>query len=276
MERVLITGACGNIGYAVRQFLADRYEFVPVDVTNRIHKTTHHRRPLTQGRLDPEVYICDVRDARRVRQFMEGCSLVFHLAIMAPHERHYGRGSKHDDPDRQSEAQAATWNLNVAGTHNVLKIAKQSGVRRVVLASSVQSMWGYPEGTAITSGMPLLAGRTAYALSKAVNELQAEQSWRYHGLSTIAFRIGCAVPHRWTYVRRHKIYSDRVVLTSLEDIASAFDCAAQADVDHGVFALLSRNDDSCWTEPMDETRRVLGWEPKHWFRDDGVATLGGE
>lgn len=114
MTRVLVTGANGHIGCnLVRDLLAHDYEVVAM-VRETSDTTGLGPLPITTTKGD-------VRDAAAVGRAMDGCELVFHLG--SP----YAVWAK--DPREIVEPA-------VRGVENVLRAAKERGVRRVVVTSS--------------------------------------------------------------------------------------------------------------------------------------------
>ena len=102
--RVLVTGAEGTIGTAVRRELGDRYELVS----------------LTRGPEDFPSHVADIAELEAIEPAFAGCDAVVHLAASASVD------SSWDDvlPN------------NLVGTYNVFEAARRQGVERVVYASS--------------------------------------------------------------------------------------------------------------------------------------------
>lgn len=110
---MVVTGAAGRIGRTVCAALADRWDLVPADL-----------RPA------PGVRRLDIGDGPACREAFTGADAVVHLAA---------------DPDPD-----ATWDnllpANIEGAYQVAQAAAACGVRRLVLASSLHAVSGYPEG----------------------------------------------------------------------------------------------------------------------------------
>src|SRR5713226_9181928 len=103
IRNVLITGAAGTVGTALRRGLSDSYRISGVD-----------------RRRGSEWQRQDVRRLRSVRKAFEGIDAVVDLAAKA------NLASPWKD----------VWRYNVPATLTVLEAAQQAGVRRVVFASS--------------------------------------------------------------------------------------------------------------------------------------------
>jgi uronate dehydrogenase len=105
VDCVLITGAAGAIGRALRQGLHGRVSALRLlDVA-----------PLGAPRPGEELVTVDIRDLHAVTEAMEGVDATVHLAGI-PHE---------DSFDRILET-------NVVGTYNVYEAARTQGCPRVV------------------------------------------------------------------------------------------------------------------------------------------------
>lgn len=119
--RALVTGATGCVGANVVEALLSR----GYNVRALCRQTS--RLDALVG-LHPEVIVGDVLDGASLVQAMHNCDIVFHVAAISE----YWRSS----PEH-------IYNVNVAGTRNVLNAAAQCHVQRVVFTSSV-AIFGKP------------------------------------------------------------------------------------------------------------------------------------
>src|SRR5215218_2747714 len=103
-RRVLVTGAEGTIGTAVREHLADRYELVSLTLTPQEFPS----------------HVADIAEREAIRPAFENVDAVVHLAASASLEASW------DD----------VLHNNLVGTYNVFEAARQAGVSRAVFASS--------------------------------------------------------------------------------------------------------------------------------------------
>ena len=103
-RRVLVTGAEGTIGTAVREHLADRYELTSLTLTPQEFPS----------------HVADIADLDAILPAFENVDAVVHLAASAALETPW------DD----------VLHNNIVGTYNVFEAARQAGVSRVVFASS--------------------------------------------------------------------------------------------------------------------------------------------
>src|SRR5262249_33547641 len=129
---VLMTGAAGKCGRALLPHLANRYTLSLTDVL-----------PLEAG--DVRSQAADLGDVDRLAQLCRGVDTVVHLAA--------------------SSDLATTWEPllrnNIIGSYHLLRAAALAGCRRVVLASSIHAVDGYPRGAPIGTKAPPLP-RTLY------------------------------------------------------------------------------------------------------------------
>lgn len=174
-KRVLMTGAGGNIGCALRQHFAGEYELLRLgDI-----------REQSVAGPDEEVVTLDVRDSGSVEAAMAGIDCVVHLAGVP------GQASWRD-----------ILAVNVDGTFNVFEAARRQGVRRVVYASSNHAVGFHRRGKMLDSGVaarPDSHYGAAKVFGEALGRLYADK----YGLSVACLRIGTfRTPDRPTEARQ--------------------------------------------------------------------------
>lgn len=123
--RVLVTGATGFVGGMVARELVRAGREVRLLV-----RPSADRRNVSD--LPVEIYHGDVRDLDSLRRATSGCAQVYHVAAV------YKLWVRHKREIYES---------NVTGTENVLKIARESGVEKVVYTSSVATLGLPDDGT---------------------------------------------------------------------------------------------------------------------------------
>ncbi len=119
--KLLVTGLNGIVGKALRPALEQRYEISALS------------RSGLDGLPDERVFKANISDIDSLRPAFEGVDVVLNLAA---------------DGGMSSEAgMNAGWDSmlqnNIIGAYNVLEVAKQAGVSRVILASSGATSNGY-------------------------------------------------------------------------------------------------------------------------------------
>ena len=181
---VLVTGAAGRVGTALRPHLRERFDL-----------RLHDRVPVPDPQPGESVVTGDLADLEGVSAAARGVDAVLHLATA------HGLHLTFD----------ASLPTNFVGTMNVLDAMRRHGVRRLVYASSHHVLGLYGTG-AFPGDDAELAPDGVYGLGKAFGELACRTYARRHGIRTLIVRIGNADPH----------VTDRRVLrlwTSARDLA---------------------------------------------------------
>jgi UDP-glucose 4-epimerase len=170
MSKFLVTGGAGFIGSAlVRGLLARGASGVAV-VDNLL---TGYERNLDDVRGAIDFHRVDIRDFAALRQAMEGIDTVFHEAAIPSVPR-----SIHDP--------VPSHDVNINGTFNVLRAAKDAGVRRVVYAGS-SSAYGDTLVLPKVETMPP-APKSPYAAQKLMGEYYMSVWASCFGLETVSLR----------------------------------------------------------------------------------------
>jgi len=168
---VLITGGAGFIGSHLTDALLAKGH--AVRVLDDLSTGKRSNLPLDNPRV--ELIVGDVADAALVAQAMAGCSAVAHLAAVASVQ------ASVDDP-------VHTHQSNFIGTLNVCEAMRQSGVKRVLFASSAAVYGNNGEGESIDEDTPK-APLTPYAVDKLASEQYFDFYRRQHGLEPVIFRF---------------------------------------------------------------------------------------
>ena len=125
--RALVTGGAGFIGSnLVNALLAQGHEVRVID-----NFATGHRHNLTPFAHDIELVEGDLQSYERAHKAVQGVEVVFHQAALPSVPRSV------QDP-------LTTNAVNITGTLNILLSARDSGVRRVVYASSSSAYGNNP------------------------------------------------------------------------------------------------------------------------------------
>ena len=168
---VLVTGGAGFIGSnLVDALLAKGHAVRILD-----DMSTGKRCNLPMDNPKVELIEGDVADAALVSRVMAGCSAVVHLAAVASVQ------ASVDDPVRTHQS-------NFIGTLNVCEAMRESGVKRVVFASSAAVYGNNGEGESIVEDTPK-APLTPYASDKLASEYYLDFYRRQHGLEPAIFRL---------------------------------------------------------------------------------------
>ncbi|HZO90853.1 MAG TPA: SDR family oxidoreductase [Chthonomonadaceae bacterium] len=169
MAKSLVTGGAGFIGsHLVRRLIAEGHEVTVLD-----NLSTGSRANLAE--VEPAIRFVegDIRHQGLLARLMSGIDYVFHQAALPSVPRSIA------DP-------AASHDVNVNGTLNLLLAAREAGVRRVICAAS-SSAYGNTAVLPKVESMPATP-RSPYAVTKYVGELYCQVFHQVYGLETVALR----------------------------------------------------------------------------------------
>lgn len=166
MERVLITGAAGTIGRALRDGLRGAYPSLRLsDIA-----------PLGEAGPGEELVPADLRDLAEVEVAMAGVDAVVHLGGMSVEN---------------------TWEIvheaNIVGCYHVFEAARRQGVKRVVFASSNHAIGFYRRSERIDD-TAMFRPDSRYGLSKLFGEGLGRLYADKHGIACVCLRIGSWQP----------------------------------------------------------------------------------
>lgn len=165
-ERLLLTGAAGGLGKALRERLAancnvlrlsDRVAFGPA------------------GQAE-EIMLADLADAVAVDRMVEGVNAIVHLG-----------GVSVEGPFMP------IMQANILGVFNLYEAARKHGVKRVVFASSNHVTGYYRQSETITASHPPRPDGF-YGVSKAFGEDLSRFYFDRYGIETACVRIGSSFP----------------------------------------------------------------------------------
>jgi NAD dependent epimerase/dehydratase len=172
--KAFVTGAGGFIASHLVEALLQRDWQVTALVHYNSRGTwgwleTHHRKPPANLKVVPG----DITDPFLVREALEGCEVVFHLAalIAIPYSYH---------------APASYVQTNVTGTLNLAEAARKTGVRRLV-HTSTSEVYGTARYTPVDEEHPL-QGQSPYAASKIAADKLIESFVCTYGLPAVTVR----------------------------------------------------------------------------------------
>lgn len=238
---VLLTGAAGRIGTAFRIAHGHDYRFRLADLQpeslNETPGEGHEARWL------------DAADAAACAAACAGIDTVVHLAA---------------DPSPEAGWEDSLLDNNIRGVVNIFRAASEAGCRRVIFASSVHAVGGYPPGEPIADDAPPQP-TNLYGASKAFGEAVAA-TYAAAGLSGIAIRIG-AYDAPWFYEERDPRAAAAYV--SARDLNQLLvRCIETPGVSYAVVAGVSANHPNRFN--LRQTRALLGYAPV----DDGFRVIG--
>ncbi|HYA16083.1 MAG TPA: SDR family oxidoreductase [Bryobacteraceae bacterium] len=170
MSVFLITGGAGFIGSALARGVLAKGAKRVVVVDNLL---TGHERNLEEIRGAVDFHRVDLRDYGALRKTMDGVDIVFHEAAIPSVPR-----SIHDP--------VPSHEVNINGTFNLLRAAKDAGVRRVIYAASSSA---YGDSLVLPKVETMQANpKSPYAAQKLLGEYYMSVWQSCFGLETISLR----------------------------------------------------------------------------------------
>jgi nucleoside-diphosphate-sugar epimerase len=166
--KFLVTGGAGFIGsHITERLLAGGHQ---VRILDNFSTGKRENIPVSDA---VSVIEGDVGDFNTVREWMEGIEVVYHEAAIASVPETVGNplGSER---------------TNYRGTLNVLEASRQTGVRRVIFASTAAIYGDLPE-LPKTENMPVRP-LSPYAVDKLASEHACQVYAQLYGLETVALR----------------------------------------------------------------------------------------
>jgi nucleoside-diphosphate-sugar epimerase len=251
-RRVLVTGAGGRVGTAFRALVGDRYDLRLVD------------RDLAKiGDPGPyEAIQAELSDLPTCCAVCEGMDAVLHLAA---------------DPSPRADFYGSLLDNNIKAVYNIFRAAKDQGCRRVVFASSVQVIEGYPLDVQPKPHDPIKP-MNLYAVTKAYGEALGHYFAYAEGLSNVAVRIGAFEGNR---VHENPDARTLSAFVSKRDLTHLLvQCIETTDVQFAIVQAVSDNRfkrmditnarDVVGYAPVDDAFRLFGTgihDGERWFRE---------
>jgi nucleoside-diphosphate-sugar epimerase len=163
VRKILLTGATGRIGGSFRHYADSKY---------RLRLTS--RNPASLGDVgEHEAYELHVADPDSCMRACEGIDTVVHMAA---------------DASTQADFYGSLLDNNIKGAYNIFRAAKDQGCKRVVYASSIQAVAGYPLDAQPRHDMPVRP-LNLYGVTKCFGEALCHYFAYTEGLSSVAVRI---------------------------------------------------------------------------------------
>jgi len=243
MRKVLVTGAAGRIGSVFSVYAADRYDLRLAD-----------RRLDGLDGLDAppvgEVIPLEIADLDACRAACAGVDSVLHLAA---------------DASPRSGFYESFLDNNIKGVYNIFEAAREAGCRRVVYASSVQAIEGYPldeQARTDAAVRPL----NMYGACKVFGEATAHCYAFSHGLSSIAVRIGS---FEYNQAQFNTTSRNLSTFVSARDLCQLFVRCIEAE--NVQFAIVHGISDNRFKRmDLSTTRAAVGYQPQ----DDAFVKFG--
>jgi nucleoside-diphosphate-sugar epimerase len=243
-KRVLLTGAAGRIGTALLEFYGERYTYRLTDRDVSGVENPHGYETVEANLADPQACqeLCANMDA------------VIHLAA---------------DPSSRADFYESLLDNNIKAAYNIFRAAKDQGCQRVVFASSIQVIEGYPLDAQAWPESPIKP-MNMYAVTKAYGEAMAHYFAYAEGLSSIAVRVGAFERNRPApYARETPDGRTLSAFISARDLSHLLvQCVETPDVQ---FAIVHGVSDNRFKRlNIASTRATVGYAPQ----DDSFHLFG--
>lgn len=166
LNRLLVTGAAGGVGQAIRPYLKQLAHKVRLsDIVDPGNAAEHE-----------EIVTCDLANAHDVHELVNGCDGVIHLG-----------GVSVEKPWEQ------ILQSNIVGAYNLYEAARHLGRPRIVFASSNHTIGFYPRTVQLDTEVPRRPD-SLYGLSKCFGEDLASLYYHKFQIETLSVRIGSCFP----------------------------------------------------------------------------------
>ena len=231
-KKILITGAAGRIGKVLREGLHTHYDL----------RLLYHRTVLPAAPGE-EAHIANITDFDKMLEAIKGTDAIVHMA---------GNPSTRATFEEALEA-------NMRGTYTIYEAARQSGVKRVVFASTNHVTGFYEQEKIYTTPEMPVRPDSYYGASKAFGESLGRYYADAFGLSVICLRIGSFQPVEAVKNRK----GDRILSTWLShrDTVQLVQKSLEAEnVMFGIYYGISNNTRAYWD--IQNARDELGYAPE--------------
>ena len=239
-RRVLVTGAAGRIGSYFAEHSHEKYDLRLTDRAfgERREKLSQYGE-LMEGALG---------DLAFLKHACDGIDTLLHLA---------------GNPDP-----SATWaellDANIVGAYHAFVAAKAAGCRRIIYASSIHAVSGYPPDVQVKTTEPVNPG-DVYGVTKCFGEAMGRYLAIQEGISFIALRIGALQPRSVMEDPRKVIYVESYL--SRRDLNQLI--GRCIDVENLRFAVFHALSESRFKRlDITDARELVGYVPE----DDFTAT----
>ena len=225
LNRLLITGAAGGLGKAMRPRVARFARSVRISDIVEIADVAG----------DEEQMTCDLGDAAAVMKLVDGCDGIIHLGGISVEDKF-----------------SKILNANIAGLFNLYEAARAHGRPRILFASSNHTIGYYRQDEHIGASAPLRPD-SLYGVSKCFGEALARMYFEKFGQETAIVRIGSC----FEKPKNHRMLATWMSFDDFETLIDRIFAAPLlgCPIIYGA----SANDRGLWDN---SAAAFLGWRPK--------------
>ena len=225
-KKLLITGAGGRIGSTIIPLLSS-YNLRLLD-TMKLKSTEGY-----------EIFTGDIRDIKLLTSAMEDVDAIFHLAAIPDEDDFYTK----------------LMPINIEGTYTLLETARRCGVKKVILASTCQIAFGYPNSTFVTTDMAVRPVNM-YSCTKIFGEAVGRYYSDKYGISVICLRIGWFQNYDSEFLQDSEV---KKKWCSPKDLVQIVEKSIDSNLKYGVFFAISNNKNRIWD--IEDAKLKIGYDP---------------
>lgn len=224
-DRLLLTGAAGALGQALRERLKANCRVLRLS----------DRQVIAVPREGEEVVLAELSDSAAVHAMVAGVDAIVHMG-----------GVSVEGPF------APILQANIVGIYNLYEAARKHGTKRVVFASSNHVTGFYKQSETITAGhAPRPDG--LYGLSKAFGEDISRLYFDRYGIETACLRIGSSFPEP----KDRRMLATWLSFDDLHRLIGA--CLTTPMLGHTIIFGMSNNSGTWWDNGL---ARHVGYVPQ--------------
>ncbi|MCC7262871.1 MAG: NAD(P)-dependent oxidoreductase [Candidatus Latescibacteria bacterium] len=235
-KKLLITGAAGLVGSALRRYLRGRYQ---------LRLLFHSNIPPVEP--EDEVVVADLGDFETMLEAGAGVDAIAHLGIAT---------TKPGYPN--SRYTQMIMDTNIRGTYNIFESARINKIPKVVFASTNHVTGFYEKENQRSSPDLLVRPDSMYGVSKAFGEALGRYYHDQYGMSVYCLRIA-NFPNTDTVNTPYEPGRNRWL--SARDMAELTACCLEAP--HPQFGIIygaSKGGELKWD--LSNAKELVGWEPQ--------------
>lgn len=239
-KRILLTGSAGAIGRCIAPALIERGHDV-------------RGFDLAESPDLADAVVADLTDRAALDRAMAGRDTLIHLAAC---------------PSPRADFLGQLLEPNIIGLYNAFEAARQAGVKRIIFASTMQTLNGFDPREHRPADDPITVAHGTkpnnyYALTKLWAEQVGEMISRLDGITAFAVRIGWFPPNVRSLQGMRDLQAERWHL-SHDDAKRFFVAAVEAPDPDPRFAILFATGPASFVD-LEPARRLIGYDPQDEF-----------